>query len=130
MKSRKGVTLVEILVVVGVLALLAAIAIPNLLRAKVSANEASAKATLKAISNSLENYAILNNTYPANTNLLIGASPPYLNVDFFDGAEHNGYTFTATTLVNYAYLITADPLNSNSGTTTFTVVTGGVLSSP
>ena len=49
-RSRQGFTLVEIMVVVAIIALLAAIAIPNLLRAKISANDAAAKATLKSLS--------------------------------------------------------------------------------
>lgn len=128
MNKKGGFTLVEIMIVVGIIALMAAVAIPNLLRAKVSANEAAARATLKAISNSLENYAVLNNIYPANTSALIGASPPYLNVDYFTGT-HNGYTFSAT-LANYSYSVQAAPVNINTGTTLFTIATGGVLTSP
>lgn len=128
MNKKNGFTLVEILVVVGIIALLAAIAIPNLLRAKVNANETSARATLKAISNSLENYAVLNNVYPSNTSALIGASPPYLNADYFTGT-HNGYTFSAT-LADYSYSVQASPVSVNTGTASFTIATGGVLTSP
>lgn len=125
MKSSKGFTLVEVLVVVGIIALLAAIAIPNLMRAKVSANESSAKATLKQVANSLENFAAINSIYPLDTTQLLGASPPYLNTDFFVGI-HAGYSFTAV-LANYSYTITASPLNENSGTATYTVTTGSVF---
>lgn len=121
-----GFTLVEIMIVVGILALLAAIAIPNLVRAKIAANESSAQVTLKSISTALENYSVLNNVYPANTSNLIGATPPYLNVDYFVGT-HNGYTFTSTTLTDYSYLITASPMNANAGTHTYTIATGGVI---
>ena len=126
MKKKRGFTLVEIMVVVGIIALLAAVAIPNLLRAKVSANQASARSTLKAISTSLENYSVINSVYPTDTSGLLGASPPYLNVDYFSGT-HSGYTFSAN-LASYAYTITATPVNANSGTTSYTVTTGGTLS--
>jgi len=126
MKDKRGLTLVEILVVVGILALLAAIALPNLLRAKVSANEAATRAALRAISNSLENYAIVNHIYPSDTNQIIGASPPYLSMNYFSGT-HFGYNYSSS-LTDYTYTITATPVNSNTGTTVYTITTGGVLS--
>ena len=79
-KNRTGFTLVEIMVTIAIIALLAAIAIPNLLRSKTAANESSAQSTLKTISGALENYYAVNNKYPTDTNLLLGAAPPYLNL--------------------------------------------------
>lgn len=125
MKNSKGFSLVEIMVVVGIIALLAAIAIPNLVRAKVSANESAARANLKSIANAMENYAIMNHVYPNDTSLLIGATPPYLNMDYFAGS-HFGYSYTSV-LSDYSYTITATPLNVNSGTITYTISTGAVL---
>ena len=115
------------MVVVAIIALLAAIAIPNLMRSKTAANESSAQATLKSISAALENYYAVNNRYPANTGALLGAAPPYLNKDYFTGST-NGYSFTSV-LADYSYLITASPVSSSTGTSTFTVATGAVLSS-
>jgi len=54
---RKGFTLVEIMIVVAIIALLAAIAIPNLLRARLNANDAAAKASLQALVTAIESYA-------------------------------------------------------------------------
>src|SRR6185295_9277545 len=118
---------VEIMIVVAIIALLAAIAIPNLTRSKVSANESSAQATLKSIGAALENYYAINNKYPSNTGSLLGATPPYLNKDYFTGTT-NGYSFTST-LADYSYLITAAPVSSSTGTSTFTAATGAVMSS-
>lgn len=127
-KSRNsGFTLVEIMVTVAIIALLAAIAIPNLNRSKVAANESAAQTTLKSISFALENYYAINNRYPPDTNSLLGAAPPYLNKDYFTGTT-NGYTYTSNTLTDYTYLITAAPVSATTGTTTFTIATGAVLS--
>lgn len=128
MKRRvKGFTLVELTVVVGLITVLAGVSIPNVLRGRIAANEASAQSALKTISVALENYLIANQTYPVDTDLLLSDSPPYLNTDFFNGTIHNGYSFTASTLTLDAYSITAAPLTSNNGSVSYTITTGGVL---
>lgn len=46
---RKGFTLIELMIVIAIIAIIAAIAIPNLLRARASANEASAISSLRTL---------------------------------------------------------------------------------
>ncbi len=65
MKSR-GFTLIELLIVVGIIAILAAIAIPNMLEAQVRAKVSRAKSDMRTIATALETYAVDNNKYPPN----------------------------------------------------------------
>ncbi len=131
---KSGFTLVEIMIVVAIIALLAAIAIPNLLRAKVSANDALAKATVRSISTAAEAFATANSgNYPtAMTDLTAPASgPAYLNTDYncaagAPGAALSGYQYQCDFLAS-GYTIAATPETANSGSMTVTVTTGGVM---
>ncbi|MDP3732711.1 MAG: prepilin-type N-terminal cleavage/methylation domain-containing protein [Candidatus Omnitrophota bacterium] len=124
---KRGFTLVEIMIVVAIIALLAAIAIPNLLRSRITANESAAQATLRTLSTALETYAAANNgVYTADEADLTGATPPYLNKSYC-GVTESGYTYTCT-LATDSYSIAGQPQNcTTSGTKSFTMSTGGVL---
>jgi type IV pilus assembly protein PilA len=57
MKKQKGFSLIELLIVVAIILIIAAIAIPNLLRSKMAANEASAVGSVRSINTAEVAYA-------------------------------------------------------------------------
>ena len=61
---KKGFTLIELLIVVAIIAILAAIAIPNFLEAQVRSKVSRAKADMRSIATALESYLVDNNHYP------------------------------------------------------------------
>ena len=127
----KAFTLVEIMIAISVLVLLASIAIPNLLRARLTANDTAAQATLKTISNACESYGAANfGSYPTDITDLTDANPSYLNENYTDGNVRYGYNFSCDTLDESGYSCTAtSQVCNHTGSKVYTITTGGILTS-
>ena len=140
-RSERGFTLVEIMIVVAIIALLAAIAIPNVLRGRTTANESAAIGNMRALSSSLEMARSVNQAYPATdgtafrnamygTNCVAATAPapdfgPPSFCRVLDGTAANarvqGYLYTyAAPAGGPSYTVNANPETINrDGTRSF-----------
>ena len=90
--NQKGFTLVEIMIVVAIIGLLAAIAIPNLLRSRLSANEGAMKLDLRAFGTANEAFRAAQNppAYAGNIAAL-QAAPAYVDATWGTAAGKHGF---------------------------------------
>ena len=127
---KRGFTLVEIMIVVAIIALLAAIAIPNLLRARVNANEAAGVSALKTIATAAISYRSVNTAYPADLNALGSATPAYVDSVLGCASQpcgKQGYSFALTGATN-TFTATAVPQAfATTGNRSFYVDESGVV---
>lgn len=93
MGRQRGFTLIELMIVVAIIAIIAAIAIPNLMRSRIQANEASAIYNLRAVVSAQGGYFSTNSRYATEFDELTTATPPFLNGDW-GATQRSGYQFT------------------------------------
>jgi type IV pilus assembly protein PilA len=128
-KQAQGFSLIELLIVVAIILIIAAIAIPNLLRARIAANEASAATSVRRISTAEIAY---NAAYPS-----VGCSPTPTTACMVDSVlasgNKSGYQlkavgFSSSGGVNDSFVASSAPqLFDSTGVRNFCVVSDGVL---
>lgn len=91
MRNVKGFSLIELLIVVAIIIIISAIAVPSLLQARKSANESAAVANLRSMASAEFTYASRNNQQFGVLVDLVGTG--YLDNRFVAGARIGGHTF-------------------------------------
>ncbi len=94
-RYQKGFTLIELMIVIGIIALLAGVMVPNFARARAEANLSACEENLKNISTALEMYIVRHSGYPNDLQALIDGH--YLKMIPTCPASGDGYTLTVST---------------------------------
>jgi type IV pilus assembly protein PilA len=117
--AQKGFSLLELLIVVAIILIIAAIAIPNFLHSKIAANQSSAVGSMRSLNTACVSYSTSYGQFPTSLTDLgpigSGGTPSSTSADLIDSVlasgSKSGYTFVYTAgTSNQSYSVTATPI--------------------
>lgn len=127
MKKRTGFTLIELMIVVAIIAIIAAIAVPNLLRSRMQSNESAAIGNLRTVLGAEVTYHGGNYEYAIAWDTLTDAEPTYLKGTWTDDTVKNGYKFVLGGAVTNFTCIGRPDVVDTTGSKSFFVDASGVI---
>lgn len=112
LRKVSGFTLIEIMVVIGVILIILALALPNMLRSRLNANEIAAIANCRLISNACQSFYtnVMPHAYPRRLSDLIAPTsvPPYIDSLLASGLKQ-GYRLIFAYVNSEAFTLNANP---------------------
>lgn len=131
MKRTHGFTLIELMIVVGIIAILVAIAVPGLIRSRVQTNECAAIENLRSVSAAQIAFNAAKTQFAGFDTLtseVDGAGTAFLNGTWTEGGERQGYRYSMESATQAQFVCFAEPAApGTTGVRNFRVDASGLI---